>query len=236
MDPAQVESAKRSGAGRPREFDLDAALDGAVGVFRERGYHAASIGELRAAMGLTTGSIYKAFPDKRAVFLAAFDRYVQVRQARWQPLLNAQRTGLDKIRALAGFYAESAHGDEGRQGCLVVGSATELSILDAEMAGRITGALQRLETLLQGLLQLGQQDGSIAARLDAGATARTWLCLLQGLRVVGKTGRTRAEVFAALEPALHMLQPLAGAPANGRSASGFRATTAIASHQAKNLA
>ena len=63
------------GRGRPREFDIDEALAKAILVFRERGYHATSIADLTAAMGLAAGSVYKAFKDKRAVFLAAFDRY-----------------------------------------------------------------------------------------------------------------------------------------------------------------
>ena len=49
---------------------MDTALDGAIRVFCERGYHATSIGELTAAMRLATGSVYKAFRDKQAVFLA----------------------------------------------------------------------------------------------------------------------------------------------------------------------
>ena len=59
--------------GRPREFDMDKALDQAIRVFSEQGYHATSIGDLIDAMGLASGSIYKAFRDKRAVFLAAYD-------------------------------------------------------------------------------------------------------------------------------------------------------------------
>src|SRR6516162_9158378 len=66
--------------GRPREFDMNAALDHAIRVFREQGYNATSIPDLIAAMGLASGSIYKAFRDKRAVFLAAFDRHVVLRK------------------------------------------------------------------------------------------------------------------------------------------------------------
>ena len=53
--------------GRPRQFDLDAALDLAMPVFREKGYHSASISDLSDAMQLTAGSIYKAFHDKRGL-------------------------------------------------------------------------------------------------------------------------------------------------------------------------
>ena len=205
MSISQQAIAKRTGPGRPREFDVEAALDGAVRVFRERGYHAASIGDLCAAMQLTTGSLYKAFPDKRAIFLAAFDRYIDLRHARLQPLLDAEQNGFDKMRALLRFYAEASYGSEGKQGCLVVGSAVELSTLDAAAAARVIAALRRIETLLGGLIRLGQADGSIPARIDDKATARTLLCLLQGMRVVGKAGRTRAEILSAVEPALQLL-------------------------------
>ncbi|MGO8161494.1 TetR family transcriptional regulator, partial [Rhizobium leguminosarum] len=42
-------------------------LDAALRVFSERGYHAAAISELNEAMGLASGSIYKAFKDKRGI-------------------------------------------------------------------------------------------------------------------------------------------------------------------------
>ena len=67
--------------GRPREFDTDAAIDSALLVFRERGYHATSIKELSDATGLTAGSLYKAFGSKNGLFLAAFDRYTRTRSA-----------------------------------------------------------------------------------------------------------------------------------------------------------
>jgi len=193
------------GPGRPREFDMDSALDAAILVFRERGYHAASLGELGAAMELTTGSIYKAFADKQAIFLAAFDRYVLLRDAQLRPLLAEATTGFDKLRRLMHFYADASYGAEGRRGCLVVGSATDLATFDPEIAGRVIAAVKRIETLLRDLIRLGQTDGSVASSIDAEATARALLCLLEGLRVVGKLGRSRAEMTSAADQALRML-------------------------------
>ena len=195
----------RRGPGRPREFDMEAALDAALSVFRERGYHAASLADLGEAMALTPGSIYKAFSDKRAIFLAAFDRYTDQRTAELGRLLNAEADGLGKLRVVLGFYADSSHGPEGRRGCLVAGSAAALATLDPEMAARVDAALRRLEGSLRELIRLGQSDGSVRAGVDADATACTLLCLLQGLRIVGRTGRTRAEVSAAADQALRLL-------------------------------
>jgi TetR/AcrR family transcriptional repressor of nem operon len=154
MPLMSVSTPSRRPAGRPRKFDMDAALDGALLVFRERGYHAASLSQLGAAMKLTTGSIYKAFSDKRAIFLTAFDRYTDVRNAQLRALLDSEDTGLNKIATMLRFYAEASHGVEGRSGCLVAGSAMELASYDADMADRVTVALHRVETTLRSLLQI----------------------------------------------------------------------------------
>lgn len=193
------------GPGRPREFDVDVALDRALLVFRERGYHAASMGDLSAAMKLTAGSIYKAFDDKRAIFLAAFDRYVGQRHVQLQALLDVETNGFAKLRALLRFYAETSHDIEGRRGCLVVNGAAELATFDKEMATRVAAALQRVETLLRELIREGQTDGSIPSAIDRDATAQALLCLVQGLRVVGKVGRSRDAMMAAADRALRLL-------------------------------
>ena len=184
---------------------MEAALDAALLVFRQRGYHAASLDDLGSAMKLTVGSIYKAFSDKRSIFLAAFDRYTDRRNGQLRQLLDAEKNGFDKLRALLRFYAEASHGIEGRNGCLVVGSAAELATYDAGMAARVAAALQRVEVLLRDLVRLGQKDGSIPSGIDADASARALLCLLQGFRVIGKLGRTRTEMMAAVNQALRLL-------------------------------
>ena len=61
--------------GRPLSFDRDLALERAMHVFWQRGYEAASISELTAAMGITAPSLYTAFGDKERLFLEAIERY-----------------------------------------------------------------------------------------------------------------------------------------------------------------
>ena len=193
------------GRGRPREFDMDEALDKAARVFCERGYHATSIGDLTEAMELTSGSVYKAFKDKRAVFLAALDRYKAVRDDKLRRALDTSKCGRDKIQDALAFYAEASHGVDGRRGCLVVGSAAELATFDEAIAQKVTAAMGRNEALLAALVRQGQADGSIPLHIEADATARLLLCVTQGLRVVGKTGRTREDLAAVVGVAMKVL-------------------------------
>ncbi|MCW0001229.1 TetR/AcrR family transcriptional regulator [Pararhizobium sp. YC-54] len=191
--------------GRPREFDADAALDHAIAVFSVRGYHGTAISDLADAMQLTPGSLYKAFKDKRGILLAAFDRYRLVRSTKLKAAIAPFPAGRDKIRAALLFYAEAAHGELGQRGCLVIATAAELAVTDPVAAERVEVAHATNEAVMKDCVVLGQSDGSISANIDAAETARALLCLLQGMRIVGKTGRSRAEMMAVADMAMKLL-------------------------------
>jgi TetR/AcrR family transcriptional repressor of nem operon len=191
--------------GRPREFDMDEALDGAIRLFRERGYNAASIGDLTVAMGLASGSIYKAFKDKREVFLAAFDRYTSLRNDQLRQVVRSTKSARERLRDVLAFYIESSRGVEGRRGCLVVGSAVELAIVDREVATRVGSALARNEALLADLIRQGHGEKSVPAQIDPEETARMMVYLTQGMRVVGRAGRSPPDPSAIIDLAMKLL-------------------------------
>ena len=56
--------------GRPREFDVDKALDLALQVFWRKGYEGASMADLTETMGITKPSLYSAFGNKEEFFFA----------------------------------------------------------------------------------------------------------------------------------------------------------------------
>ncbi len=191
--------------GRPREFDMDEALDQAIRVFCEQGYNATSIGDLIDAMGLASGSIYKAFRDKRAVFLAALDRHITLRKEQIAAVARTSKPGRERLRDVFAHFVEVSKGAEGRRGCLVVGSAVELAIVDREVAARVNASIGRNEAFLADLIRDGQVDGSISAGIDPEDTARVMVCLTQGLRVVGKSGRAPQDTATAVDIAMKLL-------------------------------
>ncbi|WP_050475680.1 TetR/AcrR family transcriptional regulator [Herbaspirillum rhizosphaerae] len=191
--------------GRPREFDIEAVLDKAIAVFTDKGYYGTSINDLGAALELTAGSIYKAFDDKRSLFIAALERYIALRTERLQQALKPAKTGRERVRALLALYASSSHDAEGRRGCLIISSAVELSLSDPDIATRVAQSLDIHEKRLSLFIRQGQEDGSIPAHVDAPATARLLLCVLQGMRVIGKTGRSKREMNGLIDHALKLL-------------------------------
>ncbi|GAB2891504.1 TetR/AcrR family transcriptional regulator [Paraburkholderia jirisanensis] len=193
------------GRGRPREFDIDTALDKAAEVFSERGFHATSIVDLTGAMGLASGSVYKAFKDKQSVFTAAFDHLQSARVEKLRRVVSSDKPARDIIHGVLTHYADLSHGAEGKRGCLLVGSAATLTTFEDDVAQRVTSGLRNLEILLANLIRAGQKDGSIRKNLDGEAIARLMLCIAQGMRVIGKTGRTRAQMRQAADAAMSLL-------------------------------
>ena len=198
-------AAESPSRGRPREFDVEDVLEKAVRVFCERGFHATSIGDLTEATHLASGSLYKAFKDKRGLYLAAMTHYKDSRDAELRAAIAPARTGRGRVHAALVHYAEASHGERGRLGCMLINSATDLATFDDELARWIASSLRRNETLLAKLLREGLADGSIPAHVDPAVTARLLLCLIQGMRLVGKTGGTRKEALALVDVALKTL-------------------------------
>ena len=197
--------AKPGVRGRPREFDVGDALDKAISVFCERGFHGASIEDLSATMTLTVGSIYKAFKDKRGIFLAALDRHNAMRDSQLRDAVAPARSGRDRLRAALLFYVDLSHGSVGKSGCLMIASAMELASSEPEVAARASDLLRRRETYVNTFLEQGQRDGSISPSVDRKGASHMIVCILQGMRVVGETGSSRRDLLGAVEAVMKSL-------------------------------
>jgi TetR/AcrR family transcriptional repressor of nem operon len=177
---------------------MEQALRLAVEVFRQRGYTATSIVDLTDGMKLSRGSFYKAFHDKKNVFAAAYDLYASEGAERLKAVARGSGTGRQRIAAVLELYAQLSQGDLGQRGCLVVATAIELSLHDPDIARRVVASWQSTETVLCDLLSQAEEDGSIGALEDRQATAKSLLCLMQGMRLLGKSGEHGKDGFMAV--------------------------------------
>ncbi|GGF03292.1 TetR family transcriptional regulator [Aliidongia dinghuensis] len=194
----------RAGPGRPREFDIDEAVRDAIEVFRAHGYHGTSVQDLTEGTGLARGSLYKAFHDKRTLFLAALDHYTAASLQRISDALSAPGSARAAIReALLGYARRSA--DQGRQGCIVTGAAMEMVPDDAEVSAAIDRLFRRTRDLFAAAIIRGQAAGEIPHHYDERAIARHLHCTMQGLRVLGRTGPSEQDLIDIVDQAMRSL-------------------------------
>jgi TetR/AcrR family transcriptional repressor of nem operon len=106
--------------GRPRTFDLEAAVERAMNVFWSRGYHGTAVPDLLRATKLLRGSLYAAFGGKHALLLRALDRYIAEGLARLDVELDPRGKPVAGLRAYLSRYAERTSGASGKRGCLLV--------------------------------------------------------------------------------------------------------------------
>ncbi|MBB3595051.1 TetR/AcrR family transcriptional repressor of nem operon [Rhizobium sp. BK529] len=190
--------------GRPREFELDDAVRKAMGVFWDRGYHDASLPDLLEGMNLSRGSFYKAFVDKRGVYLRALDVYIEDAIRKVGEILHSNASPKAAIKEAFSRQVEESSGKEGLRGCFVVLSAVEMLPGDEEVSARISRLFRRLQDLYAAAIIRAQALGEIDPGLDERTLARFLVCQIQGMRVLGKAGAdrdvTRAMVDFALKP------------------------------------
>lgn len=196
--------ANQSAPGRPREFDMDDAVRDAMDVFWDHGYEGASLPDLIEGTGLSRGSLYKAFGDKKGLLLTALDLYMAQGLKATSDLLSQPGPVKDAIRASLLRYAGLSAGEAGRRGCLVVAMATEMAAHDPDIAQRTGRMFRRLQQLYAAAIVRGQASGEIPER-DEQALARFLVAQVQGMRVLGKTGMTEADTAAMVNTAMLVL-------------------------------
>lgn len=194
-----------AGIGRPREFEIDEAARDAMNVFWDKGYEGASLPDLIAGTGLSRGSLYKAFGDKKGLLLAALDVYMAEGLRETAELLSQAGPVKDAMRHSLLRYARLSSGEAGRRGCLVVSLANEMAAHDAEVADRTGRMFRRLQQLYAGAIVRGQAKGEIPER-DEQIIARFLVCQIEGMRVLGKTGAREADMIALVDCAMRILE------------------------------
>jgi AcrR family transcriptional regulator len=100
--------------GRPKDPELEARrrgeiLDAAVRLFAEHGYSSTDVQVLADGLGVGKGTVYRYFPSKRELFLAAVDRGLEGLSERIDAALAAPGDPLDRFVGAVRAYLEFFH-------------------------------------------------------------------------------------------------------------------------------
>lgn len=192
---------------RCREFAIDHVLDQALDAFWLKGYAATSMTDLLAAMQLSKSSFYECFGSKRAVLLAALERYSTRGLMETRQHLAGPGTAAELLAAwLSHGIDPRTHRPSERCGCLIINIAVELAPHDEEIEAAVRRHLDSLTALLSETVMRGQTDGSLAANLALAPTADLLLNLVAGLQVLAKGGMEASRLAAIVDAHLDCLR------------------------------
>jgi AcrR family transcriptional regulator len=187
--------------GRPREFDIDAALDRALKVFWSKGYEGASLPDLTEAMGINRPSVYAAFGNKEALFRKVLERYIEGPVAYVLEAL-AQPTAREVGERLLGGAIDLLTDPRNPRGCLLVQGALACGEAGEPVRRELVSRRAAGEVAVRHRFERAQADGDLPADSDPADLARYVITVIQGMAVQAAGGASREELRRVAEMAL----------------------------------
>jgi AcrR family transcriptional regulator len=187
--------------GRPREFDIDQALDRALRVFWRKGYEGTTLPDLTKAMGINRPSLYAAFGSKEGLFRKALDLYDEgpaayVREALKEPTARAV------VERLLGGAIDVLTDRRNPRGCLMVQGALACGEAAESMRRELVSRRLAGEAAIRARFERALADGDLPDDSRPADLARYVVAVLQGIAVQAAGGARRAELRRVAEMAL----------------------------------
>jgi AcrR family transcriptional regulator len=142
---------------RDRAEKRDAVLRAAVRMFNARGYHATSLDDVAASLGISKPTIYHYLGNKEQVLTECVSRGLEPLRLAAEAAKSEPGSGLERLRRFLLHYARTNMDDFGR--CMV---RTGDELLSPEGAAQIRARKRDIDDALRTLIADGAADGSIA--------------------------------------------------------------------------
>ncbi|MEM1329191.1 MAG: TetR/AcrR family transcriptional regulator [Planctomycetota bacterium] len=177
--------------GRPRTFEIEDALRAAMRAFWANGFEATSVADLVEATGVQKGSLYKAFGDKRTLYLRSLELYLKDVEATLDERLDAVTGGVHGVVESLFVPGLDRCGGGERQGCFAANSQAELGARDPEVASLLSDHRGRVLASIAGALD--RAGLSERAGITAEESAQLVFSVMIGLQVQARAGLSAQE-------------------------------------------
>jgi AcrR family transcriptional regulator len=162
-------------SGKP-QYDEEAVIAAAVGVFWCNGYASAAISDLTEATGLSRSSIYQRFGDKDGLFQEALTAYT----ARTVGYMRS--IGGNTVRARLEALLHAFRPDGARPpGCLIARSCAEGANLTPKGRALAVEGAKRQRDVIEAMLEEAIATGELPADTDVAGLAWHYLGVLHAV-------------------------------------------------------
>jgi AcrR family transcriptional regulator len=189
--------------GRPRQFDPAAVLIKARDTFWAAGYQATSLDRLSEATGLKRPSLYGAFGDKQALYVALLRTYRETNLTAARGVLDGAATlreGLNAIYAGAiNLYLPNS------QGCFVLNTAPSEAETDAAVRDELNQVTHDLDAAFARRMARARREGEVNGDIDPQERGRLATAVLHSLSIRARAGEPRAALEALARTGVDLL-------------------------------
>jgi TetR/AcrR family transcriptional repressor of nem operon len=192
---------------RPKEFDRDAALTGALSVFWSKGYEAASTDDLLKAMKIGRQSMYDTFGDKQALYLESLRCYHQLDNRNFFDHLGDNPSPLEVLHGFLGIFTRRSD-DENARGCMGINATTAFGRSNPEVTALARNTATSVEAMLGQLVRAAQAADELSETLDDKVAASFLYAALQGLTVRAQAGASAEELTGVADFTLGALKAM----------------------------
>ncbi|MFE8146020.1 TetR/AcrR family transcriptional regulator [Brenneria goodwinii] len=191
--------------GRPRSFDRDTALQRAMEIFWAKGYEAAQLSELMAAIGINPPSFYAAFGSKEALYREALDLYLSTAGSASMKALAETGNVRDAVKAMLLASLDTALSSPSSGGCLVSLGLVNCQQQHAPLRDHMRELRRHTARLIGQRLERGVADGELAADTDSERLAVYFATIILGISLQAQDGAERGELLGIVETAMKAL-------------------------------
>jgi len=192
---------------RPRNYDDDQVLNGAIALFRERGYAGTNVPDLISKLGICRQSLYNTFGDKRGLYLKALERWGQLEIDTKLDLLKSAGSPLDNLRTVIRSFAAMATTCPS-DGCLTARAMAE-SREDAEAMAVVKRQVERLENGIRAALERARELGELRHDVRPERLARALTTASYGMGLLSRLPGSGPRIADAVSVLLGILDDAA---------------------------
>jgi len=163
-------------------YNRQEALERAIQLFWQKGFHATSLKDIEQALDMRPGSIYAAFGNKDGLFQEALDHYAQASLTELERILAKHQSHIfglaEYMRQLGGIRDK----DIPSRACMLVKSLLELGTREQLALDKVEKLLAGMEARFGECFAEAQRLGEMDDTLDATRLARRLQAEVMGLR------------------------------------------------------
>ncbi|MBW4935151.1 TetR/AcrR family transcriptional regulator [Marinobacter sp. F4206] len=167
---------------RHARYDRKTALQKAIALFWERGYHGSSMKQIEQALDMRPGSIYATFGSKDGLFSEALAAYADQGSRELYGFLQRYPSIVDGLQAYLRAIARASSTAQPSRACMIVKTLLESSNTHPALAEQANHILASIQRAICDALEQAKAQGELVEATDCQRLARLLQAQIVALR------------------------------------------------------